>query len=166
MVINSIKASTPGVLYFLKGIGKMTTIKKNAEVPYTTSQMYDLVTAIQDYPKFLSWCKEATVQSRTPQKIQATIHGEKWGINFGFSFMYQMQSSNMISIHLMHTGPFRFIKSLWRFQPLDKGGCQFGFELEYEFANPFYNWTLTPLIKGESNNIMKAFAARAKEIYS
>ena len=145
----------------------MTNIKKSVNVPYTTTQMYDLVTRLEQYPEFISWCDGASVQSRTQTKLVATLHGSKLGINFSASIIYLLHPSDLIEIRFMYTGPFRQIQGFWRFETIaGKEGSQFSFELQYEFSNAMLGWTLSPIIRSEAGKLLNDFTERAKKIYS
>lgn len=141
-----------------------TEIRKEIDTPYTTAQMFDLVTNIEQYPEFISWCKKTVVQSRKPNQIRASLIGNKLGNDFGVNFVYGLFPNSMIQVTLMETGPFRIIDILWRFTQTDKGS-KLILELKYELSSIWLRWTLSPVIKNETSNILKEFLARANTIY-
>jgi ribosome-associated toxin RatA of RatAB toxin-antitoxin module len=143
----------------------MTVIKKALEVPYTTEQMFEIISAVEHYPEFVSWCKKTIIQSRNPHTQTATVYGHKIGISFAFTMVNQLQANRMIDIHLMNTGPFRQLKAAWRFEMAENGRSRFIFELQFEFINRFLGWTITPIIKNEASNLMQEFRQRAKALY-
>lgn len=143
----------------------MTTIKKSENVPVTPAQLFALVNAIETYPEFLPWCKKAVVHGQAPNQIKASMLGSKWGIDFSFGFIYLLHPNSMIEIRLMNTGPFRYVKALWRFTDLGAAGTKLGLEIEYEFNSAFLGWTLTPLIKNECSKVLKDFYNQARKIY-
>ncbi len=143
----------------------MTQVKKTTKVPYTVAQMYELVLDVDRYPEFLPWCKAATINNRGQNRIQATIRGQKLGIDFVASFYYYLQPNKMITIQLLYTGPFQQIEGAWKFDWASNNESQFTFELNFEFSNRILGWTLTPIIKNESSNLLRDFVNRAKAIY-
>jgi len=46
--------------------GAMPSHSENRVMPYTAQQMYDLVTDVESYPKFLPWCAAARIRSVQP----------------------------------------------------------------------------------------------------
>jgi len=143
----------------------MTEIKKNIVLPYTSTQIYDLVNDLERYPEFISWCKGVSIHSQTSYKTTASIQASKFGMDFTFSIIYQPEPSKMIRIHLLNNGPFRSIEALWRFKTLTNHETQLGFEVQYELSNRLFGWTITPLLKNEINHLLKDFSARAEKQY-
>ena len=41
----------------------MKHVKKSVLLPYSPHEMYELVIAVKDYPKFLPWCAGATARA-------------------------------------------------------------------------------------------------------
>ena len=142
----------------------MTTIKKDISLPNSTSEMFALVTDLEKYPDFISWCKQIVVHSRTPTQIRATGMITKFGKDVQFSFIYTLYPNSMIQIHLLNTGPFKSFSALWRFTDTAQGS-KLTLELEYELSNTFIRWVLTPIIKNEVSNVLKDFSNRAKVVY-
>jgi ribosome-associated toxin RatA of RatAB toxin-antitoxin module len=140
----------------------MTEIKKTIEVPQSIEKMYALVTAVENYPDFISGCLDVQLHKKDQSKINCLVEAQKMGVNFAFPMVYVLHPPQMIEITLPTGGPFRQIKGFWRFAPNAGGGTQFTFELQYEVSNAFLGWTLTPLIKNEIGKLMKDFSDRAK----
>ena len=49
----------------------MKHVKKSVLLWYSAREMYELVVAVEDYPKFLPWCESSTVL--------ASHHGRNFG---------------------------------------------------------------------------------------
>lgn len=144
----------------------MAVIKQSNVVPYTNAQMYDLVTALENYPEFLPWCKRVTVKSKSPTRIDATVYGEKMGISFAVNITYLLSQNKLIDIRFFTgSSAIKLLQGYWRFDATPDGKTQFGFELQIEFANAFMNWTVIPIVRSEVKNAMKAFVERAKKVY-
>lgn len=143
----------------------MTDIKRSITVPFSSMQMFDLVKNLASYPEFLSWCKASRVQNQTPYKIQATLEASKFGMDFTFSILYQLEANQLIKIFLLNKGPFRTIDAFWRFRSIDNHQSQLTFELHYQLSSAFLSWTLTPLIKNEVNHVLKEISQRARKIF-
>ena len=142
----------------------MTIIKKRVTVPYSTAQMYAVVNDLEQYPKFLPWCKNVTIRNRGPKSVEAIIQGSKIGIDFSFAIVNYLQADKVIDINLVHHRPFKEIEVSFTFEALEKGS-RFTFELKFEFVSRLLGWTLTPIIQTESTNLVKALYYRAKQIY-
>lgn len=142
----------------------MANIKQVVKIPCSLQQTYALVTQIDQYPEFVSWCKNAVINSSSTSNIRATIEGYKLGISFRFLLVYLLHSQKLIEVNLP-TGFFRKIEGFWRFDEITPQSTQLSFELNYEFANALLSWTVTPIIKSEIKNFMQALSERAKKLY-
>lgn len=143
----------------------MTVISRTAIIPYTTEQMYQIVNNIEEYPEFVSWCKGASIRSKSQNNVQAVIKGSKMGMDFTVDIVNYLQSANLIKTNLMQKGPFQKMDIFWKFENLGVKGTRFTFEVDFEFINRFLGWTISSIIKSEANNIVKEFAKRAQKIY-
>ncbi len=139
----------------------MTLIKYEGIASCPPAHLFRLINAVEQYPKFLSWCKEARVNNRTQDTIQATALVHKYGIQFSCPFTYTLRSKNEISVGLPSGGPFSSVSGLWQFQGTSNE-TKFSFELRLEHQN---NWWMKlfilPILKNEVRNFIKAFELRA-----
>lgn len=142
----------------------MTVIKKKAVMPYTVSQMYDLVNDIESYPDFLPWCQTAIVHSRSADEVQATLHLSKGGIKHSFSTVNRLQHNKIIEVRLMK-GPFRHLEGFWRFDENPEGGCILNFDLEFVLSNRLLHLTLGGMFEGIANSFLESFCKRADDLY-
>src|SRR5438105_113905 len=107
----------------------MTLIKYEDKAACPPIQLFRLINAVEQYPKFLSWCKEARVNNRNQSTIQATVFINKYGIQFNCPFVYTLLSKNEINVGLPSEGPFYKVSGAWRFQSYDNE-TKFSFELQ------------------------------------
>lgn len=142
----------------------MAIIRKDAWVPYTSAQMFELVDKVEDYPYFLPWCQETTIYSRGDKEVKARIVVAKGAIRHSFSTVNHLQKPKVIDVHLLE-GPFRRLEGSWRFETAERGGCNIHFHLEFEFSNKLINLTAGPILQKAAGSFIEAFCQRAKEIY-
>ncbi|HSW68963.1 MAG TPA: SRPBCC family protein [Gammaproteobacteria bacterium] len=139
----------------------MTLIKHEGIAACPPQKLFGLINLVEQYPKFLSWCKSVTIDNRTPKAIQATVFIQKYGISFHCPFTYTLRSKNEILVSLPSGGPFYTISGTWRFQAYDNK-TKFSFELQLEHKNTWWiNFFLLPILKSEIKNVIKAFEQRA-----
>jgi ribosome-associated toxin RatA of RatAB toxin-antitoxin module len=55
----------------------MAVVHKSVLLAYSAQQMFDLVAAIEDYPKFLPWCGGVEIKERNGDTVVASV-----GINY------------------------------------------------------------------------------------
>ncbi|MEN8131656.1 MAG: type II toxin-antitoxin system RatA family toxin [Pseudomonadota bacterium] len=142
----------------------MTSISRNALVPYSPAEMFALVDDIDAYPSFLPWCRRAQVLLRDGDQVKATISLAKRGLEFSFTTCNRLQQDKMIEMRLME-GPFRHLQGFWRFEPLRKSACRVSLDLEFELSNHILRLTITPIFTQITNSLVGAFVKRAQEVY-
>jgi ribosome-associated toxin RatA of RatAB toxin-antitoxin module len=63
----------------------MKHVKKSVLLWYSPHEMYELVTAVKDYPKFLPWCDRAEVLETHPGGMTARLHLHYAGVRHAFT---------------------------------------------------------------------------------
>ena len=143
----------------------MPLISRNALVPYSTEEMYALVAAIEDYPKFLPWCRSTQVLSRRDAEVQASIEIARGALNKSFTTVNSMQPNQMIEMRLLQ-GPFKHLQGCWRFDELKTASaCKISFDLDFEFENKLVALVAGPIFGQIANSMVEAFSKRAIEVY-
>lgn len=142
----------------------MTTIKKSALLPYSAAQMYALVDDIESYPKFLPWCKDARVFSRSAAEVQAEIYIAYGALNKSFSTTNRLQQGKIIEMRLAD-GPFQQLEGFWSFVELNNSGCKISLELDFKFSNKLIELMIGPAFNYIGNTLVDAFCQRAKQVY-
>lgn len=141
----------------------MTHIARSALVPFSSTQMYELVNNIEDYPQFLPWCAGTQILSRSATEIQATVHVAKGIFHKSFTTVNQLLTDKRIEMRLLH-GPFSHLEGTWEFQATEKG-TQVILNLSFEFANRLATLTLGPLFHQIASTMVQAFTQRAYQVY-
>lgn len=142
----------------------MHKISKSAIVPYSCSQMYQLVNQINDYPEFLNWCSSASILNQTEHKITASVHINKGAFNQSFTTVNTLTPDIRIDMQLKE-GAFKQLQGAWIFTALNDNACKINLELEFSFASRWVDIAIAPIFTAISNAQLDAFVARAKTIY-
>lgn len=143
----------------------MPLISRNALVPYSTEEMYKLVADIEDYPKFLPWCRSTQVMSRNEQEVKASIEIARGALNKSFATINRMQQNKMIEMRLLQ-GPFKHLQGFWRFDELKTAtACKISFDLDFEFESKLVAMVAGPVFSQIANSMVEAFTKRAIEVY-
>lgn len=142
----------------------MANIRRSALVPYTTAEMYALVSDIPAYPQFLPWCTRAEVLSHTADEVRATIELSRGGIHKAFTTCNRVQRNKIIEMRLVE-GPFRHLEGFWRFDGLQDAGCKVALDLDFEFAGKLVSLAFGPVFSQIANSLVDAFHQRAVEVY-
>lgn len=142
----------------------MHTLKRNALVPYSAHQMFELVNSIEDYPRFLPWCHSSHIVSRTEQEVIATLDVNWKGIHKVFTTRNLLFPNEKMEIALVN-GPLHRLDGVWTFHPLDEFACKIALDLEFEFTGRFVDKLFQPVFQHIANTLVDAFCQRAKELY-
>lgn len=142
----------------------MPVIKREAEVPYTPAQMFVLVNDIESYPKFLPWCSNTEVHSRTEDEIRASLTLAWKGMQKSFTTLNRLQQDKMIELRLVD-GPFHHLEGFWRFETHNETGCKICLDMEFEFAGKLISMMFGPVFSQIANSLVDAFSKRAHELY-
>lgn len=143
----------------------MTTIHREALVPYTAAQMYDLVNDVPSYPIFLPWCSSAQVEFANDEEMRATVAISKGGLNKSFTTHNRIQRNKMVEMRLVE-GPFKQLEGFWRFDPLaGDAGCKVSFDIDFEFSNTLVKLAFGAVFNQIANTLVDSFCQRAGVVY-
>ena len=142
----------------------MKHIHKTALVPYNCSEMFDLVNNVNDYPKFLPWCKSVTLVSQTESEIVATVHMGGAGLEKSFTTKNIITPNKIIQMSLVN-GPFDHLSGDWKFYQLGNEGCKISLNLEFEIKNRLLSMSLGPVFTKICTGLVDGFIKRANEVY-
>lgn len=142
----------------------MPEVTKTVLVHYSARQMYDLVEAVEEYPKFLPWCGGGSVSHRDEHLTRATIQINYRGIKQSFTTENRKEPGSAMWIKLVE-GPFRTLDGSWRFLPLSADSCKIEFSLRYEFSSRMLEKLIGPVFSYVANSMVEAFVKRADQLY-
>lgn len=139
-------------------------------LPYTAQQMYDLVADVARYPEFLPWTAAARIRSRTAiaggevMEADLVISFKVFRERFGSRVTLLPGQGRILTEYL--DGPFKHLKSVWTFQDLAEGGCEVGFDVDFEFRNAILAGIIGIVFNEAMTRVVRAFETRARQLYS
>lgn len=142
----------------------MPQISRNALVPYSVEQMYQLVNDVQSYPDFIPGCTGSRVLESGPTQMTAAVDVSKAGISKTFTTRNTLTNNQSILMNLVD-GPFKSLIGCWKFTPLSPDACRIEFQLDFEFTNKLIELAFGRIFKELASNMVQAFTLRAKEVY-
>lgn len=149
----------------------MKHVKKSVLLDHSPHQMYLLVTAIEDYPKFLPWCERAEVLERRDDGVTARLHLSYLGVRQAFTTQNVQVEDRTVDLKLVD-GPFSELDGTWRFAPVpaaegDGGAdaCRIEFELRYTFASFMLEALISPMFDRIADTFVDSFVRRAEQVY-
>jgi len=148
----------------------MPTHSETRPLPYTAQQMYDLVADVARYPEFLPWTAAARIRSRTPRpdgsevmEADLVISFKVFRERFGSRVTLWPDPMRIETEYL--DGPFRYMKSDWRFRDRPEGGCEVDFFVDFEFRNAILQRVIGVVFDEAMRRVVRAFEDRAKALH-
>lgn len=147
----------------------MPTHHEKRFMPYSADEMYNLVSDVASYPKFLPWNSAARIRSRTPRDDGAEVMEADLVISFKVfrerfgSRVILWPAQKKIDTEYLD-GPFKYMKSTWSFQDAP-GGCDVDFFVDFEFRNAILQGIIGVVFNDAMQRVVRAFERRAVELY-
>ena len=125
--------------------------------------MFDLVSDLEAYPRFIPNCKAMAVvpdPTHGPNTVLARM-------TIRFGPVTQSYTSRVVSDPVALTiiakstdGPFSYLDSKWTFER-EGEGTRIKFDIDFKFSNPLIAAVAEPAFAAKQDEIMDAFAAEA-----
>jgi ribosome-associated toxin RatA of RatAB toxin-antitoxin module len=138
-------------------------IRREALVPYSAPDMFDLIERVEDYPQFLPWCTATQLLGRTDETVSATVEVGVRDLRVRVTTRNDKRPPEFMAIHL-DGGSFRHFHGEWLLRPLGPNGCHVTFVLRYELALRA-EAIAGRLIDHAADRMVDAFVARAEVRY-
>ena len=147
----------------------MPTHNETKILRHSAQQMYDLVADVAAYPEFLPWCAAARIKSVTSDGVSQIMEADLvisfkvFRERFGSRVILH---SNQLFIDTEYLdGPFKHMKSTWKFESLSEG-CAATFFVDFEFKNAILQGVIGLVFNEAMQRIVLAFEARAESLYN
>ena len=147
----------------------MKHVSKSVLLWYSPREMFDLVVAVKDYPRFLPWCESAEVQRAQDGGDVARLGLAYMGVRHAFTTHNHYVIGEQVSLQLVD-GPFSLLEGAWRFRPLGRPGsddlaCKIEFDLRYAFSSGALEAVVSPVFDRVANTFVDSFVQRAEDVY-
>ena len=155
----------------------MSTYTEERFLPYTPTQLFELVAAVDRYPEFLPWC--VAVRIRSAEKLQGTPHKTLMVADLVIGFrMFRERYTSRVTLQppqridvIYVEGPFRYLNNHWIFEPVSRsadrpvGGTMLTFHIEFAFRSTLLQSLVGGLFNEAVRRMVAAFEGRAKRLY-
>ena len=147
----------------------MKHLKRSVLLWYSAREMYDLVTAVEDYPGFLPWCDRAEVLDRHDDGVTARLHLAYAGVRHAFTTRNAHQEAQAVEMRLVD-GPFSLLEGTWAFRPIpaaavERQACRVELDLRYAFSSVALEALLSPVFDKVAETLVDSFVSRAEAVY-
>lgn len=142
----------------------MREVRKQALVPHSAAEMFDLVNDVDAYPEFLPWCASARVLEEGEGYRVASIEISKGGVGKTFTTRNTLDRPRRLIIDLVE-GPFKHLKGDWVFDSLGEDACKVSLHMRFELSSALMNAVFGPVFSQISDTMLDAFVKRARAVH-
>lgn len=140
---------------------------KHAEtrhLPYTPTQMFDLVADVSRYDQFLPWVIGVRVRSKSETGLVADLV-------VGFKMLRETFTSKVLLERPRHVhvdyleGPLKHLMNDWIFEEAPDGGTLVHFKVDFEFRSRVFEALAGAVFADALKKMIGAFEGRAQQLY-
>jgi ribosome-associated toxin RatA of RatAB toxin-antitoxin module len=145
----------------------MKTVHRSVLIWYSAEEMFNLVTDVAQYPKFLPWCDHASVLEQDDHGMKAEVGISFGGIRQSFTTRNEHEPGRKVVMRLVD-GPFSDLDGTWRFVPVGGEGqraCRVELDLNYGFKSAALAAVVGPVFDRIAGSLVDAFVKRAEQAY-
>ena len=133
-------------------------------LPYTPTQMFDLVADVAAYPEFLPWVSAIRVRSDSETEMVADMIVGFKGISESFTSRVHKERPRHVRVDYLD-GPLKHLHNEWAFRDDGQGGVLVDFEVEFQFKNRIFEMLAGQFFDKALRKMIGAFEARAATLY-
>ena len=131
-------------------------------IDQNANKIFEVITKVENYPKFIPWCHGARVISRSEDEIIADLIILFKAINLKYTSRVTIENNiKNDGIALIKTkmikGPFKFLESCWKLKKIDETSTDVDFNIEFLLKSKLLEKLLTPLFNKACSKILNSF---------
>ena len=113
----------------------MAIIKRTIEVEASAERLFEVVSNIEGYPSFLTWCDSSKILSIKDRLVTASLTINILGFKSTITTLNKSYRPTKIEMSLQE-GPFKSFKGTWLFEELALEKTKVSYTMEYQITNP------------------------------
>ncbi|MFD1252157.1 Ribosome association toxin RatA [Devosia equisanguinis] len=134
-------------------------------VPHLPQRMFDVVSDLSNYPRFIPNCQAMQVRSDPAAPAGGNVLLARMTIAFGpitqaYTSRVTLDAERMTVRAKAVDGPFSYLDSIWSFEP-EGQGTRVRFEIDFKISNPLISAVAEPAFAAKQEEIMRAFCDEA-----
>lgn len=143
----------------------MKSVSHSAVVPFSATQMFNLINDVRAYPEYMTGCVNARVLEESETELVAELELKKSGITQSITTRNTLDAPHRMHMHLIK-GPFKHFEGDWRFVDRGDGQCEVSLEIQFKLSNPLLSFALSNWLENNANDQVEALCERARQIYA
>jgi len=142
----------------------MTHYRQHAHLKYSATQLFDLVADVGSYPEFVPWVIAVRIQRRQENTVWVDMTMGASFLRRRFSTVAQLNRPRRIDIS-SHDPMFERFEQQWKFEPLDDGGTDVEYRVDYDFRSRLLQMLIGATVAEQAEAMVAAFRHRAQQLY-
>ena len=147
----------------------MPSFETTHRIPFTATQMFDVVADVERYPQFLPLCEGLIVRSRELKGgetlLVATMTVGYRAIRESFTSRVTLRPEQGEIRVAYLDGPFSHLDNRWRFRDAPDSGSHIDFFIDYAFSSRMLALLIGAVFDKAMRRYTAAFEARAQALY-
>ena len=133
-------------------------------LPYSPEQLFALVADIERYDEFLPWVVAVRVRSSSETEMVADLVVGFNAFKERFTSRVTKHSPDRIVVDYVD-GPLKYLHNEWRFTPVDGGGTELCFAVDFAFKSRLFETLAGQMFDRALRRMTSAFEQRAAVLY-
>jgi coenzyme Q-binding protein COQ10 len=129
-------------------------------VPHLPQRMFDLVSDLEAYPRFVPNCSAMEVHDDAGGAVLAKMTVQFGPIKQAYTSRVVADPAALTITAKAVDGPFAYLDSKWSFTP-EGQGTRIRFDLDFKMSNPLVAAVAEPAFASKQDEILDAFADEA-----
>jgi coenzyme Q-binding protein COQ10 len=142
----------------------MPGIRETRRMAWSCEQMFDLVADVARYDEFLPWVVATRIKADSESEMIADMLVGFKAIREKFTSRVRKHRPDRIDVHYID-GPLRDLDNSWVFRPVEGGGCELDFRVDFTFRNPVFEALAGQYFDRAFRRMVEAFEHRAAALY-
>ena len=153
-----------------KSITTSRTHKERRLLKFSNKELYQVVSHVELYHKFVPWCIGSNIIRSTPTTLEPTRLEAELVVGYGmFNERYisdvQLEWPKSIIAVSKQTNLLEYLQTKWSFTPCstNPNHCWVIFEIDFKFKSPLYNHVSDMFLQEIVNSMVTAFETRCRK---
>ena len=140
----------------------MATIERTIEVEASAEKLYEVVSDIERYPSFLTWCDSSEILSKENHLVTASLSISILGFKSEITTLNRLFKPSKIEMSLQK-GPFKSFKGTWLFEEIALEKTRVSYTMKYQISNPITDLMVKQNLASFIDQFVGEFVKKLKE---
>ena len=140
----------------------MAIIERIIEIEVSAEKLYEVVSDIESYPSFLTWCDSSEILSIEDHLVTASLRINLLGFKSSITTLNRLYRPEKIEMSLQE-GPFKSFKGTWLFEVVLLEKTRVSYAMEYQISNPITGLLVKKKLASFIDQFVGEFVKKFKE---